>query len=253
MNYQTTLNSDMLHFLQDTTCNGERSSKIEAFVYLLDSVAENADNAAPNGQLDTTISELAEAWNWNRSNVRLFLTSLERLGVISMNRQGKLTTVSIAASFGEEKPTVRLLDDEEREWLRFIMGMVTLDSCLALFSDGVDSFSDKLEEIHDPKATGSRLRSLVSHLLLNRTCTLQDDSDVDEALRSLFVDDCKLDLVQFLSLLSLGGLAIIKDLSEEDSICELSEHVLRKLHTVLRYYAPWLEQPIVEGTPNRAE
>jgi len=40
MNYQTTLNSDMLHFLQDNACDGERYSKLEAFVYLLDSVAE---------------------------------------------------------------------------------------------------------------------------------------------------------------------------------------------------------------------
>jgi hypothetical protein len=243
MNYQTTLNSDMLHFLQDNACDGERYSKLEAFVYLLDSVAEHSGAVAPNGQLDTTISELAEAWNWHRTNVRLFLTSLENLGILSMDRQGKSTTVTIAATFGEHEPAVRLLDDEEREWLRFIMGMATLDSCLGLFSGGLDSFEAKLESINDPSAIGARLRSLVSHLLLNRTNTLQDDDTVDEALRSLFVDDCKLDLTQFLSLLSLGGLAILREDSDDHSVFELNEHLLRKLQTVLNYYTHWIANP----------
>ncbi len=242
MNYQTTLNSEMLHFLQDNACDGERYSKLKALVYLLDSVAEQADTDVANGQLETTISELADAWNWNRTNVRLFLNSLENLGILSMDRQGKSTTVTIAATFGEHEPAVRLLDDEEREWLRFIMGMATLDSCLGLFNDSLDSFEAKLESINDPAAIGARLRSLVSHLLLSRTNTLRDDDDVNEALRSLFVDDCKLDLTQFLSLLSLGGLAVLREDSDDSPLFGLDEHLLHNIKIVLGYYTPWISK-----------
>lgn len=241
MNYQITLNRETLQFLQDNNVN-DRFTKLDALVDLLESVA---GEPTPNVNFTTTITDLADEWGWNRTNVRLFLNSLENLGLLSLDRQGKTTLITLGASFGEQEASVRVLDDEQRDWLRFIMGMASLDCVISMFGRSFDALDDCFDKISNPEEVGRRLRDIVGHLILDKLIMSQEDDEtrlVDDVLRSLFIDECRLDLGEFIRLLAFGGLSILKGEDNASPVANLGEQTLRKLQAVFSYYKSWIGQ-----------
>jgi hypothetical protein len=261
IHYNITISQPLLTFLQETTDDSNRFNKYEAYVYLLESAAEavpQSDSHLHRGQFVTSFSELAEVWNWHRGNVRLFLSSLENLGALTLDRQGKSTIITLPLSFEGEANPVRLVDVEERQWLRFLFGMAALDEFLSIFDAAMLQTEEALAELADPEAPlageiGSRLRLLLNHLMLRSTNILPSDQRLDTALRELFVDECHSDLQQLLALLSIGGFSVVGNASDEPSPYKVTENAMSRLHEVISYYAPWLEQPLNANAPDRDE
>ena len=248
--YNVTVDNSLMKFLQETAgCDGNRFTKFDAYVYLLEAASDPEKSHADNlskGQFITTFSELAEVWNWHRTNVRLFLTSLEKLKALAMERQGKATVITMPIALETAPKPVRLIDGEEREWLRFIFGMAALDEFLALFDASMTQTEEKLAHYDDGAPVigeiGARLRSLLNHLMLRSANILPCDKGLDDALRVLFIQECNSDLQQLLGLLTLGGFSLVGDSVEESVPFQLTENADRLLHEVIRYYSPWLDK-----------
>lgn len=251
--YHITLSRSVLKFLQETSCtDGSRFSRFDAFLHLLDSAAEDVHRTGADketistvkGEFVTSYSELSEIWNWHRSQVRVFIQSLAGFGVLTTGRIRKKLLVTLPLHFDGDKVPVRLMDEEERSWLRFVIGMASLDEFLSLFDSAMTETEAGLTGT-DADNVGERIRHLLDHLMLHAANIHPCGQELDSALRSLFVCECGSDLMSLLSLLSFGGLAILRPAEDKASPFHLSEEAGIHLRTVLKHYSAWLGKEIV--------
>jgi hypothetical protein len=260
--YNITVSAPLLSFLQESPSDTDYHpySKYKAYVFLLSAAAgaaSHSDDHLRPGQFETSYSELAGIWNWHRSNVRQFLGSLEDLGALTLERQGKTTIITLPISFEGQAAPVRLLDGEERQWLRFVFGMASLDEFVSMFESAVRESEAELAKLSAdceapiPAELGARLRVLLNHLMLRSTHILPSDPHLDDALRDLFIDDCHSDLQQLFTLLSVGGVSVLCEGLDETSPYRVSESAMGRLQEILRFYAPWLEHPLLASVPER--
>jgi hypothetical protein len=260
-NYNITISQPLLAFLEEANDDNSRFNKFEAYVYLLEAAAEAGAATNSNllpGQFVTSLSELAEAWNWHRGNVRLFLNSLENLGALTMERQSKSTIITLPLSFDGDANPGHLLNEEERQWLRFIFGMAALDEFLDIFSNAIIQSQEVLTELVESKGpiageVGSRLRVMLNHLMLCNVNIFPSDPNLDEVLRELFVEECHGDLLQFYTLLSIGGFFVVGQAREEDLSFQVSDRAMSRLNEVISYYSPWLKKSVDTGAPDSNE
>ncbi|MCM1312833.1 MAG: hypothetical protein NC252_08070 [Roseburia sp.] len=250
--YHITLSRSLLIFLQEDSCTDDsRFSRYDAFLYLLDSAAENPRQTEPDrdtvptvkGEFVTSYSELSEIWNWHRSHVREFIQALAGLDVLTTGRVRKKLLLTLPLHFDGDRVPVRLLDEEQRGWLRFIIGMTSLDEFLSLFDSAMTEAETGLSvtEVQGAAADniGRRIRHLLDHLMLHAANIHPCGQELDSALRHLFVDECGSDLMSLLSLLSFGGLDILRTSVDEVSPFHLSEAADEHLRTVLKHYSVW--------------
>lgn len=256
--YHITLSRSMLKFLQETSCtDGSRFSRFDAFLYLLDSAAQDVRRTEADketiptvkGEFATSYSELSEIWNWHRSQVREFIQSLIGLEVLTTGRVRKKLLVTLPLHFDGDKVPVRLMDEEERSWLRFVIGMTSLDEFLSLFDSAMTEAEAGLMGT-DADNVGERIRHLFDHLMLHAANIHPCGQELDSALRSLFIDECGSDLMYLLSLLSFGGLDILRTSEDEASPFHLSDEADKHLRTVLKHYSAWLGKEIVPPDTN---
>jgi hypothetical protein len=131
-NYDITISRETLTFLQeaDNDTNSNRFSKYDAYVYLAESAAEAEHDSESHlypGEFATTYADLAEVWNWQRNNVRLFLDSLEELGAIAMAHDDKSIVVAMPFACEEDAEADDLFSAEEREFLSFLCGIAAVN------------------------------------------------------------------------------------------------------------------------------
>lgn len=237
--------------LQEQT-DAIRTSRYDAFIYLLENVALEPRTAIvfgtriplSKGQLVTSYSELAGKWNWHRSYVSQFLSSLEEIHVLTQERYGKATVITLPIT--DTQPT-RLLTEEERMWQRFIFGATAFEEFAEMFDTAMRQEEAGLDEAvqHNPDngGTGRRLHRLFNHLMLNTTKAFPKDERVAEALRYLYVEECGADLTQLLALLSFGGLKVIREDGEDGHTVFpvfISERASEQLAVVIGYYSPFI-------------
>lgn len=250
--YHITLSRALLKFLQEDSCTDDsRFSRYDAFMHLLDAAAEDVHRtemdketiSTAKGEFVTSYSELSEIWNWHRSHVREFIQSLAEFGILTTGRIRKKLLVTLPLHFDGDKVPVRLLDEEQRRWYRFIIGMTSLDEFLSLFDSAMTEAeaglgTESMEAAADN--VGERIRRLLDHLMLHAVNIHPCGKELDSALRSLFIDECGSDLMSLLSLLSFGGLDILRTSEDEASPFHLSDEADRHLRTVLKHYSAWL-------------
>lgn len=92
----------------------------------------------------------------------------------------------------------------------------------------------------DADNVGERIRHLLDHLMLHAANIHPCGQELDSALRSLFIDECGSDLMSLLSLLSFGGLDILRTSKDDASPFHLSDEADKHLRTVLKHYSAWL-------------
>ncbi len=250
--YHFNMSRELFHFLnEDIPVTADRASKLDAFVHLLEQAtlvpkrvtAFGCDFQLVKGQFVTSYSELAEQWNWHRTAVRQFLHSLQEMQVLSMDRHGKATLITMPIATADDKRPVRLRSEEETDWLRFLFGMMCFEEFSELFDlaiSGVEESAGALAR-QDPsdKEIGRRLHRMVNHLVLHSSDLFPKSDEVADALLSLFVGECNAELAPFFTLLTLGGLKIIDDIDDEpDMPFSISEEASRQLDIILRYYTP---------------
>ncbi len=265
--YNITLSRQVLTFLQEASLvDGNRFSKLDAYVHLLDSAADAAGEARINGepvalskgQLVSSFSELAEVWNWHRGNVRLFIQSLENLGAISTERAGKKLIITLPILFEGDTSPVRLIGEEERGWLRFILGISSVDEFFSLFDRAMNEAETSLAEspsnAEAPEVTaaaiGNRLRRLLDHLVLHASDFAVGTPELHEALHHLFAVECNCDLMLFLSLLSFGGIANIKESAGDTAPIQLSDEARNGLRIIVTHYSKWLGRENAQAQPD---
>lgn len=265
--YGITLSRQVLTFLQDAApVDGNRFSKLDAYVHLLDSAADAAGEARINGEpvaiskgrLASSFSELAEVWNWHRGNVRLFIQSLVNLGAISTERAGKKLIITLPLLFEGDTSPVRLIGEEERGWLRFILGISSVDEFFSLFDRAINDAEASLSESSDNEdaptvssvSIGNRLRRLLDHLVLHASDFAAGTPELHEALHHLFAVECNCDLMLFLSLLSFGGIANIKESVGDTAPIQLSDEARNGLRIIVAHYSKWLDRKNAPAQPD---
>lgn len=252
-NYSVSLSRPVLKFLQESVpSDSDRSSKLDAFIHLLESAAESSGSGTmdgsgtilPKGRFMTSFSELAEAWNWHRGNVRMFMQSLVNLGAITMERTGKRLLVSLPLLLEDDTTPVRLPDEEERAWLRFILGISTVDEFFSLFDAAMNEAETGLSEISgdgkDIAAVGERLRRLLDHLLLHAANIPNPGRELHEALGNIFVNDCRSDLKLFLAVLSFDSISALGFSPCDHPLSRLTEQARNGLRLIFEHYSSWV-------------
>ncbi len=261
------LSRQVLMFLQETTpVDANRFTKLDAYVHLLETAADTANDvrisgepvALSKGQFVSSFSELAEVWNWHRGNVRLFIQSLENLGTLTTERVGKKLIITLPLLFEGETSPVRLVGEEERGWLRFILGISSVDEFFSLFDRAMNEAETSLAESSSnaevPEvsavAIGNRLRRLLDHLVLHASDFAVGTPELHEALHHLFAVECNCDLMLFLSLLSFGGIANIKEAVGDVAPLQLSDEARNGLQVIVAHYSNWLRQESRPAEPD---
>lgn len=255
-NYSVSLSRQVLKFLKESTpSDSDRSAKFDAFVHLLESAAESSGNGTtdgsgtilPKGRFMTSFSELAEIWNWHRGNVRMFMQSLVNLGAITTERAGKRLLVTLPLLFKDDTTPVRLPDEEEQAWLRFILGISTVDEFFSLFDTAMNEAETKLSEIYgdgnDLAAVGERLRRLLDHLLLHAANIPTPGRELHEALGNIFVNECRTDLQLFLAVLSFDGISSLGLPPCDHPLSRLTEQSRNELRLIFEHYSSWVGKP----------
>ena len=260
--YRFTVSRELFHFLHENTpVPNDRTSKFDAFVHLLELVtlqpkrvtAFGSDFQLVKGQFVTSYSELAEEWNWHRSVVRQFLRSLQEMHVLTMDRRGKATVITMPIATIEDTRPVRLLTAEETDWLRFLFGMMSFEEFSELFDLAIAGVEEHVDALVHHNSTHNKivhlLQPMINHLFLHSSALFPKSQEVADAFRSLFVGECHADLAQFFTVLTLGGLKIMDDLNDEpDMPFSVSEEASCQLGIILRYYTP-----LMGRTPSHAK
>ncbi len=265
--YGITLSREVLTFLQETApAETNRFSKLDAYVHLLESAADTPSKviisgepvALSKGQLVSSFSELAEVWNWHRGNVRLFIQSLENLKALTTERVGKKLIITLPLLFESDSTPVRLVGEEGRGWLRFILGISSVDEFFSLFDKAMNEAETSLAESSSnagapevsAEVIGNRLRRLLDHLVLHASDFAVGTPELHEALHHLFVVECNCDLMLFLSLLSFGGIANIKEAVGDTAPFQLPDEARNGLQVIVAHYSNWLRQESRPAQPN---
>lgn len=260
--YDITLSREVLIFLQENTAtDGNRFSKLDAYVHLLESVrnfeskfiVSGESMTLRKGQLVTSYSELADQWKWSRSNVKAFIESLVELKALTAERVGKKLLVTLPLLFKGDITPVRLLSPEEQSCLRFILGILSVDEFFIMFDRAMGEMENNLTlcgDTQQDRPLGNRLRRLVDHLVLHASNFAVGTAELHEALEHLFTIECGRDLMLFLSLLSFGSVADINENLGVTIPFQISDDARRNLDIVIAHYSKWLGREVPDAHPS---
>lgn len=249
--YRIQIGNDLLEYLHPET--GERYSKMAAFRNLIEiAVGDKKEFPAiakplPEGQVALTVSGLAKHWNWHRTTVRKFLSTLEEAGAVKViGRSGYFTlTIACLVPDGENTQTP-LLSEEEQLLNRWLCGYLTMEELVETLAHFITD-TDKLF-VPEPTGkrsdwqatTGERLHKLIAHTILQCTNLIPADGQVNEALERLFSKECGKDLARFLQRLTLAGLRLIEAGNPREVQATCSGDATADI--VLRHYLPFITQ-----------
>ncbi len=249
--YRIQIGNDLLEYLHPET--GERYSKMAAFRNLIEiAVGDKKEFPAiakplPEGQVALTVSGLAKHWNWHRTTVRKFLSTLEEAGAVKViGRSGYfILTIACLVPDGENTQTP-LLSEEEQLLNRWLCGYLTMEELVETLAHFITD-TDKLF-VPEPTGkrsdwqatTGERLHKLIAHTILQCTNLIPADGQVNEALERLFSKECGKDLARFLQRLTLAGLRLIEAGNPREVQATCSGDATADI--VLRHYLPFITQ-----------
>lgn len=259
--YRIQIGNDLLAYLHSES--GEKYSKMSAFRNLIEiAVGDKKEFPAiakplPEGQVALTVSGLAKHWNWHRTTVRKFLSTLEEAGAVKViGRSGYfILTVCCVVEDGENTRTP-LLSEEELLLNRWLCGYLTIEELaetLAHFITGTDKLfvpEPTGKRSGRQASTGERLHKLVAHIILHRTGIIPVDERVNEALERLFSEECGKDLARFLQRLTFAGLRLIDAGKPQEAQATCSGYATADI--ILRHYLPFItqEKPNKELNPH---
>ena len=232
--YRIQIDSDLLAYLNPES--GEKCTKMAAFRNLVEIANGNKKEfpaiakPLPEGQVALTLSGLAKHWNWHRTTVRKFLSTLEETNAVKViGRSGYFILTVTCVVLDGENSQAPLLSEEELLLAHFITETDKL-----FVSEPTNKRSGR------QASTGERLHKLIAHTILQRTSIIPSDERVNEALERLYVDECGKDLARFLQRLTLAGLRLIetRNLREAQATCSGNETA----DTILRHYLPFITQ-----------
>ena len=249
--YRIQIGNDLLEYLHPET--GERYSKMAAFRNLIEiAVGDKKEFPAiakplPEGQVALTVSGLAKHWNWHRTTVRKFLSTLEEAGAVKViGRSGYfILTIACLVPDGENTQTP-LLSEEEQLLNRWLCGYLTMEELVETLAHFITD-TDKLF-VPEPTGkrsdwqatTGERLHKLIAHTILQCTNLIPADGQVNEALERLFSEECGKDLARFLQRLTFAGLRLIEAGTPSEAQATCSGDVTADI--ILRHYLPFITQ-----------
>ena len=249
--YRIQIDSDLLAYLNPES--GEKCTKMAAFRNLVEIANGNKKEfpaiakPLPEGQVALTVSGLAKHWNWHRTTVRKFLSTLEEAGTVKViGRSGYfILTVTCVVPDGENSQA-SLLSEEELLLNRWLCGYLTIEESVEILAHFITE-TDKLfvpeptgKHSSRQASTGERLHKLIAHIILHRTGIIPAEARVNDALERLYLDECGKDLARFLQRLTLAGLRLIEagNPREAQAICSGDETA----DTILRHYLPFIPQ-----------
>ncbi len=227
--YQVRISNTLLDYLKPES--GTKYSKIAAFRDLLEqSVSagkKTPSSCAPllNGQASVTISGLSKRWNWHRTTVSRFISTLEQFGAVKAKQRGGVVIVTMTCMVAEdEDKRTDLFSEDEQRMNRWLCGYLAIEEQV----ETLVHFITETDRIFDAEATGKRtdrkvsvggrLHRLIAHIILQHTDMIPEKEQVNEALERLFADECGKDLARFLQRLTIAGLQLIgNDASQEAS------------------------------------
>ena len=249
--YRIQIGNDLLAYLHSES--GEKYSKKSAFRSLIEiAIGDKKECPAiakplPEGQVALTVSGLAKHWNWHRTTVRKFLSTLEEAGAVKViSRSGYfILTISCVMPDGENIQTP-LLSEEELLLNRWLCGYLTIEEWVEMLVHFITE-TDKLfvteptgKRSDRQASTGERLHKLIAHTILQRTGIIPANTRVNEALERLFLEECGKDLSCFLQRLTLAGLRLIEAETplKAQATCSGDETA----DIILQYYLPFITQ-----------
>ena len=249
--YRIQIGNDLLEYLHPET--GEKYSKMAAFRHLVElAIGDKKEFPAiakplPEGQVALTVSGLAKHWNWHRTTVRKFLSTLEEAGAIKViARSGYFILTIVCIVPDGENTQTPLLSEEELLLNRWLCGYLTIEELaetLAHFITGTDKLfvpEPTGKRSGRQASTGERLHKLVAHIILHRTGIIPADGQVNEALERLFSEECGNDLARFLQRLTFAGLRLIEAGNTREAQATCSGDATADI--VLRHYLPFITQ-----------
>ena len=249
--YRIQIGNDLLAYLHSES--GEKYSKMAAFRNLIEiAIGDKKEFPAiakplPEGQVALTVSGLAKHWNWHRTTVRKFLSTLEKAGAVkSIGRSGYfILTIACVVPDGENTQTPLLLE-EELLLNRWLCGYLTIEE----LAETLAQFITETDKLFVPEptgkrsdrqvSTGERLHKLIAHTILQRTNIIPTNERVNEALERLFSDECGKDLVRFLQRLTFAGLWLIEAGTPSEAQATCSGDATADI--ILRHYLPFITQ-----------
>lgn len=260
-NYYFTMNGRLFRFLhEDNSIGGNRLCKYDAFVSLLERATIVPKSTTvfgmkillTRGQCVTSYSELAGKWKWHRNNVRTFLLSLAEMDVLTVERRGKATVITLPVMTDNSQEPKRLLSTEERNWLHFIFGIISIEEFINLLDAAMSEVENEIGVIDGQNSNdeeiGYRLQRLTNHLLIQTTGLFPYDKKLSEAMRSLFIDECDADLVRFFTLLIAGGLKLFSDAEDETKPkYSIPAGISSRLAIILDYYSSFAGNSLKNG------
>ena len=249
--YRIQIGNDLLAYLHSES--GEKYSKMAAFRNLIEiAIGDKKEFPAiakplPEGQVALTVSALAKRWNWHRTTVRKFLSTLEEAGAVKViGRSGYFILIIACIVPDDENTQTPLLSEEEMLLNRWLCGYLTIEELvetLAHFITGTDKLfvPETTGKRSDRQtSTGERLHKLVAHLILHRTGIIPTDERVNAALERLFSEECGKDLARFLQRLTLAGLRLIEAENPQEAQASYSGDETADI--ILRHYLPFMTQ-----------
>lgn len=251
MKYHIQIDNDLLTYLNPES--GEKYSKMAAFRNLVEIAVGNRKEfpaiakPLPEGQVALTVSGLAKHWNWHRTTVRKFLSTLEKTNAVKVIGRSGYFILTIACVVPDgEKSQAPLLSEEELLLNHWLCGHLTIEESVEMLAHFITE-TDKLF-VSEPTgkrsgrqvSTGERLHKLVAHIILHRTRIIPADEQVSAALERLYLDECGKDLARFLQWLSLAGLRLIEAGNPTGTQASCSGN--ETTDTILRYYLPFIMQ-----------
>ena len=249
--YRIQIGNDLLAYLHSES--GEKYSKMSAFRSLIEiAIGDKKEFPAiakplPEGQVALTVSGLAKHWNWHRTTVRKFLSTLEEAGAVKVISRSRyfILTISCVMPDGENIQTP-LLSEEELLLNRWLCGYLTIEELaetLAHFITGTDKLfvpEPTGKRSGRQASTGERLHKLVAHIILHCAEIIPANKQVNEALERLFSDECGKDLVRFLQRLTFAGLRLIEAGTPSEAQATCSGDATADI--ILRHYLPFITQ-----------
>ena len=249
--YRIQIGNELLAYLHPES--GEKYSKMAAFRHLIElAIGDKKEfpaiaNPLPKGQAALTVSGLAKHWNWHRTTVRKFLSTLEEADAVKViGRSGYFILIIACIVPDDENTQTPLLSEEEMLLNRWLCGYLTIEELvetLAHFITGTDELfvSEPTGKRSNRQAsTGERLHKLVAHIILHRTGIIPPEERVNEALERLFSEECGKDLARFLQRLTLAGLRLIEAENSWEAQATCSGDATADI--ILRHYLPFITQ-----------
>lgn len=258
--YRIIADRELLEYLSPK--EDRRYSKMDAFMDLLDRTAHGAQRTYQhdghnetllNHQLAVAVTKLAEAWGWHRGTVKNFLLTLEKLGVIQLRSEAKLSIITFNRfSIGEEPSYSQPLTEDELRINRWLCGYIAVDEMVKEWVQSDTEIESLLTEktADDTDRTGSRLHKIVAHLILQNSNLIPEDPEVKTALSCLFHKYCNQNLTCLLQLFALSGLRLMPDTGSQCIVNLLGiepPEARRYFEKIAGYYFPFLDNNSVQS------